>query len=301
MPRPLRIEFAGARHHVTNRGARKEPVFRDDWSRRRFLSLLSLLPERYNVLVHGYALMTNHYHLVVESVDGKLPRAIQFLDGKFARSMNVRHAWDGPIWKGRYFNSVVESAKYWRHLLSYVHLNPYKAGLRLEMMEPLWTSHTAYVDVADRPGWLTTRDLLESFGGVANYRKYLDDDAEGRVLEPEGFQTVLRRLAPETGRFNQRIGQSTVQLIEDALEQVAMVTGVAMEVLARPRDGAANNDARCLGAWWLATTTDAPVSRVAACLGCTGPTISKRIRLLESRQSKAHIAEWVVALRAIRN
>jgi len=72
MARPLRIEFSGALYHITSRGDRREAIYEDDEDREAFLSVLAEVVERFNWLCHGYCLMTNHYHLIVETVDGNL-------------------------------------------------------------------------------------------------------------------------------------------------------------------------------------------------------------------------------------
>ena len=83
-----------------NRGARSEPVFLDDGARALFIQVLSELPARFGVAIHGYALMPNHYHLMLESVRGDLPRAMRHLGGEFTRCLNRRHRWDGPLFRG---------------------------------------------------------------------------------------------------------------------------------------------------------------------------------------------------------
>ena len=68
MARPLRIEFAGALYHITSRGDRREVIYDDDEDREVFLAVLAEVVERYNWICHAYCLMTNHYHLVIETV-----------------------------------------------------------------------------------------------------------------------------------------------------------------------------------------------------------------------------------------
>ena len=70
MARPLRLEFAGALYHITSRGDRREDIYRDDGDRKQWLDLLAHVCERFNWVVHSYCQMTNHYHLLVETVDG---------------------------------------------------------------------------------------------------------------------------------------------------------------------------------------------------------------------------------------
>ena len=70
MARPLRLEFAGALYHVTSRGDRREKIYADDQDRQIWLDTLGRACDRFNWVVHAYCQMTNHYHLVVETVDG---------------------------------------------------------------------------------------------------------------------------------------------------------------------------------------------------------------------------------------
>lgn len=74
MARPLRIEFSGALYHVTARGDRREAIYDDDADRDQFLKVLGQVVSDFNWICHGYCLMTNHYHLVIETPDGNLIR-----------------------------------------------------------------------------------------------------------------------------------------------------------------------------------------------------------------------------------
>jgi len=297
MSRPPRIDHPGARHHVTNRGARKAPILQDPWARKYFMALLARLPARFNVRIHAYAIMTNHYHLVIESLDGRLAKAIQVLDGQFASAVNKRGNWDGPIWKGRYFNTVVESERHWRHLLAYVHLNPHKAGLTLQMSEPLWTSHSAYLDPHEKPDWLTVADMIRSFGTIEAYDRYLEDCLHGHMEAPDGFERAILRSAPETGRFEDLpVTESRLQTINDALAQVVVVTGMSAETLKMPWGPRHERDAKRIMTWWLATTTDASVRTIGAALGCGSAAISKRILALERNLHDPAVARVIAQL-----
>ena len=66
MTRPLRLEFQNALYHVTSRGDRREDIFEDDDDRLRFLEILGMVVADFNWLCHGYCLMDNHYHLIIE-------------------------------------------------------------------------------------------------------------------------------------------------------------------------------------------------------------------------------------------
>ena len=83
MARPLRLEYAGAVYHVTSRGDRQEDVYLDDDDRRIWLEVLATACHRFNWIVHAYCQMTNHYHLLLETVDGKLSRGMRQLKGAY--------------------------------------------------------------------------------------------------------------------------------------------------------------------------------------------------------------------------
>lgn len=90
MPRPPRIDFSGAHHHVMNRGARLQTIFFDDESCAVFLDLVGEAVERYGIKVHGYALMAVHFHLMVESVRGNLSEAMKLISARYVQEMVCR-------------------------------------------------------------------------------------------------------------------------------------------------------------------------------------------------------------------
>ena len=80
MARPLRLEFAGALYHVTSRGDRRENIFLNDDDRNDWLDVLNTVCARFNWVVHAFCQMTNHYHLLVETVDGNLSAGMRQLN-----------------------------------------------------------------------------------------------------------------------------------------------------------------------------------------------------------------------------
>ena len=108
MARPLRLEFAGALYHVTSRGNRCENIYLDDSDRERFLTLLAEVCERFNWLIHAYCLMTNHYHLVIETPDGNLSKGMRQLNGVYTQGLNRRHGRVGHVFQGRFKAILVQ-------------------------------------------------------------------------------------------------------------------------------------------------------------------------------------------------
>jgi putative transposase len=102
MARPLRLEFAGALYHVTSRGDGREAIFRGDGDRLVFFEVLAGMWERFNWVIHAYCLMTNHYHLLVETPDGNLATGMREPNGVYTQRFNRIHRRVGHVFQGRY-------------------------------------------------------------------------------------------------------------------------------------------------------------------------------------------------------
>ena len=111
MPRPLRIEYQGARYHVLSRGDRREDIVFDDEDRRRFVATLGEGAARANWQVHAFCLMGNHFHLVIETPEPTLIRGMQWMLGTYTARFNARHRLRGHLFSGRYKSIVVDEAE----------------------------------------------------------------------------------------------------------------------------------------------------------------------------------------------
>jgi REP-associated tyrosine transposase len=129
MPRPPRSFEPGGFYHVTARGNDKRDIVVDDHDRRAFVVRLTRAAVRFEVHVHAWCLMTNHYHLVVESPTGEVSRAIQYLNGTDATYFNERHERTGHLFNGRFRATALEDGRHLEVACAYVLLNPVRAGL----------------------------------------------------------------------------------------------------------------------------------------------------------------------------
>ena len=112
MARPLRIEFVGALYHVTSRGDLREVIFEDEEGWLTFLSVLAEVVSRYNWICHGYCLLTNHYHLLIETPEGNLSKGMRQLNGVFTQASNRRHGRVGRLFQGRFKGILVDKDAY---------------------------------------------------------------------------------------------------------------------------------------------------------------------------------------------
>jgi len=186
MSRPLRIEFAGALYHVTSRGNGRKPIFRNDQDRLSFLEVLHKVNQRYHWLCHAYCLMSDHYHLIIETPEGNLSRGVRQLNGVYTMYFNRRHRTVGHVFQGRYKAILVEKESYLLEVCRYVVLNPVRAGLVERPEGWSWSSYrgTAGLNKPHRSltvDWILGQMGKEKRGAVKRYRAYV---REGTRAEP---------------------------------------------------------------------------------------------------------------------
>src|SRR5882757_9477442 len=165
MARPIRVEFEGAVYHVTARGNERRRIYRSDGDRTRFLETLAETVKEHGLRVHGYCLMPNHYHLLVETPRGNLSRAIGWLQTTYTIRFNHRYRRSGHLLQGRFKAQLVEANNYAMELLRYVHLNPVRPRNKAQAVPAerrgalnvyRWSSHGAYGGRIAAPEWLCT-------------------------------------------------------------------------------------------------------------------------------------------------
>ena len=163
MSRPLRIQYPDAWYHVMNRGRRGEKIFAKEEDYGSFIDLLNELDEVFNVKIAAYCLMSNHYHLLVQTPDANLSRSMRHLNGVYTQRYNKRHGCDGPLFRGRYKSIVVESDTYALELIRYIHRNPLEAGLVENLQKYEWSTHKIYLSNAKKWNWLHKDYILRQF------------------------------------------------------------------------------------------------------------------------------------------
>jgi REP element-mobilizing transposase RayT len=294
MSRRTRIDHHDARHHVMSRGARKQAIFQDDGDRRRFLEVLAHLPGRFGVRVHAFALMTNHYHLLLETPRANLSRAMQHLNSSYVRHLNDRLGWDGPLFRGRFNSVLVQSDAQWRYLLLYLHLNPVRGGLALDVDGARWTSHPYYTGAKPTPSWLETAELSTAFGSVHWYRRRLEQVRQGLAEPPDGLDPdALWTRGPVVSPPKQVV---TPGPIGDALAEVEHACAVPQYRLTRRLPGK-DQRARWLAAWWLQRRTGRTQREVSEVLGATTSQVCTWVKTVERRRfSDLTLAAWAQTL-----
>jgi REP element-mobilizing transposase RayT len=264
---------------VTARGIERRAIFEDRREHEHFLELLGAMTERYGVEVHAYALMGNHYHLLIRTPAANASRAVQWLNVSYSVWFNKRRKRAGHVFQGRFGSVLVDGDGSWALGASaYVHLNPVRVsslglgkaanraeslGLtapdrallrqRLKVLRAFrWSSFRAYAGYTRLPAWLQTAELLRRAGGAKAYRRFVQQHVT-RGQEPEGFETLAGRIMLGSKEFQERarkwVGRVTGE--QPARRRLARLVPVAaiVKTVERRRGDAWNEFAGRHGDW----------------------------------------------------
>ncbi len=182
MARPARVEYEGAFYHVMNRGNGSEKIFIDKKDRHKFYEILGSVEKKHGIVIYAFVLMSNHYHILLETQFANLSRAVQQLNGDFALYFTRRHKKPGHLFQGRFKAMLVEKEAYLLELSRYIHLNPFRAGMVKRPEKYKWSSLSAFFKGEIKlPFTLHGEWILSTFGkkrGIA-VRRYVEFVREG--------------------------------------------------------------------------------------------------------------------------
>lgn len=178
MSRPLRIQYPDAWYHLMNRGRRREEIYIDKGDYIAFIELLHEASEVFNVCIAAYCLMSNHYHLLIQTPDGNLSRCMRHINGVYTQRFNRRHGHDGPLFRGRYRSILIDQDSYLLELIRYIHRNPFESGLEKAFGQYPWSSHKGYISNAKKWDWLHKDFILSMFSkdkntGIRLYKEFV--------------------------------------------------------------------------------------------------------------------------------
>jgi putative transposase len=188
MARPPRIDLPGLVSHVTNRGVKKLALFHDREDRQRFLQLLLLLQTQYPFILQGYSLMTNHFHLLIKTIDASLSRLMQIFSSRYAFWFNRKYGQVGHAFQSRFHSIPVQTDAYLAEVSAYIDLNAPRAGIVARPEDYEWCGYRATVS-GEPDGIIDSSELLALFS---------DDRERARILYQNFTLERLRKEEPLT-------------------------------------------------------------------------------------------------------
>jgi len=188
MARPLRVQFEGAVYHVTARGNERRKIFFSKRDYERFKEYIAEAKEKYKFILHGYVLMMNHYHLLMETPEKNLSKIMHHINSSYTTYINVKRKRSGHLFQGRYKSIVVDKDNYLLEVSRYLHLNPVRAKIVEKPEDYPYSSYSAYISTHGEA--LVTRSvILEMFKTKESearnqYRAFVESALEGVAESP---------------------------------------------------------------------------------------------------------------------
>ena len=146
MARLPRLTLPDYPHHVIQRGNNRQNIFITAAHFKFFLALLEEQSRKFEVAVHAYVLMNNHFHLLATPLfdNQGLARLMQAIGRSYVRYFNDLTERSGTLWEGRYRSTLIQADRYFLACQIYIDLNPVRAGVTLDAADYLWSSHSHY-------------------------------------------------------------------------------------------------------------------------------------------------------------
>jgi putative transposase len=146
----------------------------------KFLDYLADAAAKYNLSIHAYCLMYNHFHLIVETHEANLSAAMQWLNISYAAWYNKKHTRSGHVFQGRFKSYLIDADEYLTTVSRYIHLNPVRARVVEKPVDYHWSSYRYFTSEQKAPEWLETRMVLELFSAktkkaIGAYKGFVED------------------------------------------------------------------------------------------------------------------------------
>ncbi|MEZ5585371.1 MAG: transposase [Candidatus Competibacteraceae bacterium] len=304
MARKTRLQVPGGVYHVMLKGNGEQRIFFTDQDRCRFYLLLQEGTARFDYRVHGFCLLDNHFHLLIEVGRVALSKLMQNLAFRYTRWVNRSQDRVGHLFQGRYRAILIDQENYLLDLVRYIHLNPVRAGLVEEPADYCWSGHRAYLGQEILP-WLTTDwalGQLDSDMDTArrHYRRFVEagmaETAENRFHR--GGHRDTRILG--TDSFVNRILATSTRIpnqpppLDAVVQEICHAYGLTESQLTSRQAGRSAAQARALAGLIAMQTGADSLTAVSTRFNRDVATLSTGIRRLTTKIQLlgAHIKPW---------
>ncbi len=270
MTRPLRIEYKGALYHVLSRGNQQQDIFLGKSDRIDFLELIEELVERFNLEIYAFVLMSNHYHILLKTLEPNLSKSMQWLGTTYTRRYNNRHQLCGHLFQGRYKSIIVQNDAYLLNLSYYIHRNPLRANMVERLADYEWSSYRYYAYKRKSPNWLSTSTILNQFKNIPDIHK--------------AYRSNAQQYSDEQNKLSENIRYGLVYGSQ------AFIDKIKDKYLSDTPDPALSLDTRmyrCIDAAKL-------IKKITKILDCNLEEFKKAVRISQSEKDKRDILIYML-------
>lgn len=295
MPRRPRADHPGAWHHVMNRGIARRSLFETKRDVGGFLSRWIAEAKSGEIEIHAFAVLTTHFHFLLRSPRGHLSAVMQRVQDAYARRFNRERRRDGPLFRGRFVNRLVETEAHWLAVLRYIDRNPVEAGLAAHPVDYPFGSARFYGTCAGPP-WLR-REVVEATAAADSLRGFRPGDyagfGEGALAGSARWlvEGRLGRASPGGADPLDDLVGAAPERIRDWMERKALLADgtspgwvlahpptVLAVVKERAPGGPGGGFGEALEAWLLRTCAGLTMTEVGRWTGRPVSTLHRRVR-----------------------
>jgi REP element-mobilizing transposase RayT len=207
VPRRAREKSENGIYHIILRGNSRQEIFHDDEDFIHFIETLDKYKTQTNMKVHGWCLMNNHVHLLLEKGEEELSATMKRIGVSFVWFYNMKYETTGHLFQDRFKSEIIDSDKYLMTVIRYIHQNPVKAGLDKNPVDWKWSSCSGYYGKKTFFANLLDSNLILGmfaedrntaikkfieFNEAANDDKCLDDDIRIRLKDEEAREEIKK-------------------------------------------------------------------------------------------------------------
>ena len=182
MPRQPRVDMVGA-YHIVNRGVDRRVIYKDDEDHKIFLKILCDASIIHEVKVHAYVMMTNHYHLLIETSKENLSNYMKHINASYAIYFNKKYKRSGHLWQGRFKSWFVTQESYLYALTAYIEYNPIKARMVKKLGEYKYSSYIAFSEKEKAIACLQSSFVFEKYPNVTDRVEFIQYAHDERILD----------------------------------------------------------------------------------------------------------------------
>jgi len=308
--RQLRIEYKGAFYHVIARGERKEKIFFNKNDYLKFLEKLGEAVDKFTLKIHCFCLMGNHYHLLIETPEGNLAKAMHHINTRYSNWFKSKHQIIGSVFQGRYKSILVEKESYLLALSAYVHLNPVWAAIIDKPEKYRWSSFNDYIRIEKSIHWIFSDNILKIFSGDREaYKRFVysfmidgneirEEDIGGKhgILGSEEFRDqTIKKISPKSRKSDLREKpdlKHLTRLNRENIKNIILKTFQvkAKELLTKKR----GNIIRKIYAYGLKKYTDLSLLEIGELLEMDYAAVSQMVKRFTSDLEKNSDLEMMV-------
>lgn len=214
MPRKARCQQKALCYHVMNRGVNRQVIFRDDLDRHYFIKCVKHYKDRHRPRIYHWALMNNHFHLLIEIPFDALRPFMSGLQQKYASYHHARHETSGIFWQARFKSKPVEQGGYLLRCGRYIERNAVRAGIVDTAQNYRWSSASFYVNgtndhITNANPAVENQNAESRIMYAASLASGMDDDlmSSAHLSRVVGSGKFTSRLKEESGRYRRKRGR----------------------------------------------------------------------------------------------